>query len=485
LIDDTNETKRGMLWLGAATAATRIIDIGSSLVILALLTREQMGTAALVLSTGAVVEALSGMGIAHSLIRAKDLTHDHEQSLFWLTSGMGLVLALVLVGMGPLLAREYSAPVLVPMLALAGLKLLLVGAALVPQQLLSKHLKFREVGAVQTIATLGEGLAKIGFAAAGVGAWAPVLGNVCRGAVLFAAVLAFSTFRPRLHFAWDEAKPHLRFGSRIAATSLLYHSYRNADYFLVGRFLGLEVLGIYRVAFDLAMQPMEIVMNLINRVTYPIYVKLAHDGEALKNALLRNTRSMTLLATPAVVFLFVATEDVLALVTHGRWLAAVPAVQVLVWGALVRGGAHLFPQVYIAVGRPNYAVVDAAVSLVLLVSSFWASLAYLPQFGVMAVCWAWIAMYPALLCMHLVFTRRLVPLRMLEYVRAFAPSLGGVLVMLAAMGVAVLSGVRTQGHLFALVVFSLVGLGAYTAYLRLALKIRLRDLVPKRQPAPA
>jgi O-antigen/teichoic acid export membrane protein len=63
-----------------------------------------------------------------------------------------------------------------------------------------------------------------------------------------------------------------------------YQGYRNADYFLVGKLLGVEALGIYRIAFDLGMQPVEVVINLINRVSYPIYVKLAHDGRALEAA---------------------------------------------------------------------------------------------------------------------------------------------------------------------------------------------------------
>jgi len=473
--------KRGMLWLGSATALTRLLDVGATLIVLALLTREELGTAALVLSVGAVVESVSGVGLGHALIQAPKLTRDEEHSLFWLTGGIGLLLGTVMVAISPLVAWAYALPALIPMVAVSGMKLCLVGAAVVPHQLLSKHLKFREAGAVQTLSTAGEGLMKIGLAAAGFGAWALVLASVFRGAVLLVSALLLSRFVPRLHFAWREVRGYLSFGVRIATSGLLYQCYKNADYFLVGKILGVEVLGIYRAAFDLAMQPLEMVLNVVNRVAYPVYAKIASDRAALKTALLRSTRSLTLMCAPLVAFLYFAAGDLLAVITHERWGAAEPAVQLLVWGGLLRGAAHLFPQMYVAAGRPGYAVVDSAVSLVLLVTAFYCGLTFLPEMGVLSVCWAWIVVYPGLLQLHLVLTRRIMPMGTLEYLRALAPAFGGATAMVLAMAATVPLELHRSGPLVSLLIWAAVGLGVYAGYLRLVLKIGLSDLAPERQ----
>lgn len=474
-----------MLWLGSATAVTRLLDLGSSLVILSLLQREEMGTAALVLSTGAVVEAASGLGLGQALIQAKNLTQNEEQSLFWWTAGFGALLAMVLLIIAPWVADFYGLPVLSPMIALTGIKMVLVGTAVVPQQLLSKHLMFREAGAAQTLATLGEACAKISLALVGFGAWALVLGNVFRGVVLLGAVLLLTRFRPRAHFAWTEVKRYQGFGIRVSLAAFFVHSYRNADYFLIGKFLGVEALGVYRVAFDLGMQPMEVIYTLINRVSYPIYVKLSHDLEALRSALLRSTRSLMLLGAPIVAFLFFAAGDVLALVTHGRWQAAVPAIQILVWAALLRGAAHLFPQIYVAVGRPSYAVLDSAVSLVVLVGAFCLGLILFPSSGTLSVCWAWLAAYPPLLALHLKLTGRITRIRIGEYLRALAPGLIGALLMGGPMALTVFLDLHAGSPLLSVVIWLISGAVVYALYLRFALKIALRDLIPKKQVLPA
>jgi teichuronic acid exporter len=486
MIDDQHHTKRGMLWLGSANLVTRLLDVGATLTIIALLSREDMGTAALVTSVCAVIESLSGMGLGSALIQAKDLTEDEEQSLFWLTGGIGLLLGLIMVIASPWVADAYRLPILLPMVAITGLKLLLVGAAVVPQQLLSKRLQFREAGATLTLCSAGEGLTKIILAFAGMGAWSLVIANVFRGVVLLITVLVLSGFHPRRHFVWNEVKRYLNFGLRMAGAGALFQCYRNADYFLIGKILGVDALGVYRVAFDVGMQPLEVILSLINRVAYPIYVKIAEDAQALKRALLRSTRSMMLLGAPVVAFLFFATYDLLSLLSRDRWNGAVPAVKILVWGALLRGASQMFSQIYAAVGRPNYAILESTVSMVVLVGAFWAGLTAFPQFGVLSVCWAWVVVYPGLLQMHLWLTRRIIPLGTIEYLRALAPGVGGVAVMIGGMAVVItpLSIFLRGHHLTSVIVCFAVGVGSYAAYLRYILKIGFRDLVPKKQLTP-
>jgi O-antigen/teichoic acid export membrane protein len=252
--------------------------------------------------------------------------------LFWTCCGVGAIQALVLLAASPWLADTYAIGALLPMVAATGLKVFCVSASIVPHQLLAKHLRFRESGIVQTLCSLAEGSAKIGLASLGFGAWTLVLANVVRGLVLLGSALWLADFRPRAHFLWAEARGYLSFGARIAGSGALYQTYRNADYFLIGKLLGVEVLGLYRVAFEVGMQPLEVLLNLVNRVAYPIYAKVADDRVALRTALLRSTRSLLLLGAPIVAFLDQSADHLLAVVTAHRWSAATPAIAVLAWG---------------------------------------------------------------------------------------------------------------------------------------------------------
>ncbi len=484
MIDGQEQVKGGIFWLGTATIAARLLDVGATLAVLSLLTQEQMGLGALALGSCAIVESLSGLGIGNALIQGRAVTPEEENRLFWLTSVVGLGLGLLLAALAPVLALTYRDVELTPLIAVSGLKLLLVGVSVVPLSLLSKQLKFKDIGAAQTLASLGEGLTKIILAAGGAGAWALVLGNVARGLVLLGALAVLSAFRPGLPWAPARIGRFVRFGLPLSGSSALYQIYRNADYFLVGRLLGVEALGLYRVAFDIAMQPTDAIITLTGRVGFPVYSRLATDLPALRATFLNNTRTLFLMVVPVATFIFFASGDVLALLGKERWAPSVPIVQMLVWAGLMRAATVMFGQVYAAVGRPRYAVLESLVTLVLLVGSFWFGLSVFPELGLLSVCVAWLLVYPLLLVGHLLLIRRLISLEPGPYLRELASGLGPGPCML--IGLYLLTrGFGESGGWLKLVAISVVGLGIYAGYLRWVLKLQWRELLPKRAPRPA
>jgi O-antigen/teichoic acid export membrane protein len=486
VIDGQDQVKRGLLWLGSATLAARVLDVGATFVVVSVLSKEQMGLAALALSACAILESSSGIGIGSALVQAKELSKNEESSLFWLTSLVGFVLGAILLGLAPLLAYTYHEAALTPLVAASALKLPLMGISVVPLQMLSKRLEFKEIGTVQTVASLGEGLVKIVFAFGGAGAWALVIGNVARGVVLLTALWVFSRYRPRLHFALDETRRFVRFGLQVAGSGVLFQVYRNADYFLVGKLLDIEALGLYRVAFDVAMQPTDTVIAVVGRVGFPVYSRLSQDLPALRKTIASNTRSLFLMVAPLAALIFMCAHELFERVGDGRWLGAVPAVQILVWAGLLRAATTMFPQVYVAVGKPAYATIDALITLVVLTVSFWLGLTFFPEVGVLSVCLAWVFIYPLLLLAHLVVIRRLIGLMPGPYLRAFAAGFGPVPPM--ALGLYLLERLLAGRELglLELPVLVLGGLGIYWGYLRWVLSVRFRDLLPKRsRPAVA
>jgi O-antigen/teichoic acid export membrane protein len=485
VIDGEDQVKRGLLWLGSATLAARVLDAVATFVVVSVLTKEQMGLSALALSACTILESLSGIGIGSALVQAKELSAREESSLFWLTSAVGVGLGLVLLGLAPLLAYTYDQADLVPLVAVSSLKLVLVGISVVPLQLLSKRLGFREIGTVQTLSSLGEGVVKIGLALGGAGAWALVVGNVARGFVLLVALWVFSGFRPQKHFALSETRRFVRFGLQVAGSGLLYYVYKNADYFLVGKLLDIEALGLYRVAFDVAMQPTDTIITLVGRVGFPVYSRLSHDLSALRATIASNTRSLFLMVAPLAALIFFCAPQLFQLIGGGRWLGAVSAVQILVWAGLLRAATTMFPQVYVAMGKPSYATLDSLLTLVVLTASFWLGLTYFPELGVLSVCYAWVLVYPLFLLGHLVVIRKLIGLEAWPYLRAFAAGLGPVVPMV--LGLLLLQRFTRGLHLGVLELGSFVGVGLaiYWAYLRWVLGLRFREILPKRSRAEA
>jgi O-antigen/teichoic acid export membrane protein len=477
VIDPGRELKRGILWFGSATLLMRLLDLGATLVLLQVLTRQEMGLAALSWSVVVVCEAFSGLGVGSAFVQAREVSRREMDSLFWFTSIVGIGLALLTAALADVIAGFYGEPVLRLRIVVSACKLMFVGVAVVPLQRLARELRFREAGVAQTGATALEAITKVALALSGAGAWALVISNAARGLFVLVVVYALAPYWPRLHFKFGEVRSFLAFGLRTMTSGAIFHAYRNADYFFVGRYLGLEVLGLYRVAFSLAMTPLEVGITVVNRVTFPVYSRIAGDSRMLADAFARSLRYVLLLIGPIVVLSFFAAEDVVAIVAHERWLPAVPAIQVLCWAALLRGVALLFPPLFQAAGRPEYGVYDALLSLGILVGGFLCMLElFAHSLGMIAVCIVWVAAYPLLLCVDLLWARRATGLRGGRLVTTSLPVLGGLVAMAAPLTLVSLLRSHGLGPLAMLATIVGVGIVAYGLYLRFVLRLRWGDL---------
>jgi O-antigen/teichoic acid export membrane protein len=291
----------------------------------------------------------------------------------------------------------------------------------------------------------------------------------------------FSDFRPRAHFALRDTARFMRFGVPVVGSNVLYHIYKNADYFLVGKFLGIEALGLYRVAFDVAMQPTDAINVVMGRVGFPVYSRLSHDRSALRATFLSNTRALMLMVTPVAAFIFFAAEDLLSILGEGRWLAAVPAVQILVLAGLIRAATVIFPQVYVAVGRPGFATLDSAVTLVVLIAAFCVGLLVFPELGVLAICYAWLFSYPLLLAWHLLLGRAAFDLASLDYVKMLGSGLASLAVLGSSLWAVDVCAEAAQLGWLALPFFAVVSVVVQSAWLRWVAKVRWSDIVPKKK----
>ncbi|MDB4977410.1 MAG: lipopolysaccharide biosynthesis protein [Myxococcaceae bacterium] len=480
----TGQIKRGFVWLGAASVVTRVLDACFTLGVLWLVSREELGLATLAWSVGVFIEAFNGLGIGTALIQSPDVDDGLLSDSFWYALGVAVLLVGAVWLAAPALASVWDNAALVPLIRASSTKLFFVGAALVPLTLLNRSMKFERIALANTLATFSSGATTMALAWAGFGAWSFVLGQLMYGVTIAGAAFALQPFRPALAFSPARIRPAAVFGARAAGAGIIYHLYRNADYFLLGRFLGVAALGVYRVAFELAMTPTVTLLNVVNRSALPAYARLQTDRPALTRALGWTSKSLSLMLAPITVLLAFGARDLLALINHGEWNAAAGVLPWLAWAAFLRSLTQVFPQVFYAIGRPSLALLEAVASAAVLCLSFLVALQLFGgDYGILTVGWAWFIGSSLLLALLFKLTQRVLPLSFLDLVTSLAPAVCG-LAVLSLMQLALSWQIpATTPPLWTLLARTLVlGVG-YAAYLRIVLHMRLSDLSLK--PATA
>ena len=392
---------RGFNWLGSGIIIARITDFATIIAVLTFLTKTQVGIGSLVLSIGMVVEAFDGLGTGDALIQAKSLNERQLQSLFWFIMALAFVVGALAVLLSPAVGWIYGMEgIPIYFLALAA-KQPLVGAAVIPIAMLNRELRYEKIAVVNVVSTFGAAMTRLGIAMAGGGSWALVGGYVSSGVFILAGTLWASPFKPGWHFNFESIRPLLSFGLRSAGANISDQIFKNIDYLLVGWFYGAASLAVYRVAFDLAMEPAMAVGALVNRTALPVFARVAAVPTHLREALLWSLQRLTTLTTPCMTGLGLMAVPLMGLLHdsqgHSYAAAAVP-LQILAVAAMLRVATQLVTPVLMSSGRPGTAAKLSFATLLLLSGLILlAGLTVRRDAGVVAVSLAWLAIYPFLL----------------------------------------------------------------------------------------
>jgi PST family polysaccharide transporter len=311
-----------------------------------------------------------------------------------------------------------------------------VSLAVVPQTLLARDLAFRAVAGLQTVGAAAGAITKVGLALLGLGAWALVWANVLSAAaVLVGTWMVKWTGPPQFRFHFANVAWHVKFGARAALSGLLTEASKNVDYFMVGLFLGVGPLGVYRVAFEMATTPLESIAQPIYRATFSVFSRISADRERLHQAFVEATRGMIAFTGPVAIVLFLATGDLFAVVTKGGWEASVPAIRVLCWAGLLRTVTRLFDNLFYARHEPGTALLDGIAAFVLLAIGVPLGLfLFGPEYGILVPCYVWLGTYPLVYGLLFAIAIRRGALHPARYLRGIFPA---VLATLATLAVAV------------------------------------------------
>jgi O-antigen/teichoic acid export membrane protein len=388
-----------------------------------------------ILAAGAVLLELSDrvaeLGITRALVRKQDLTDDDLAEAFTLSLVFSAAAyVFVYASAGPAEAYFGSADV-AHYLRVAGLLLLLVPFRAVPLARLEHQLMFGRVSALQGTTTVLQSATVLGFAAAGFGYWAPVIGVFVARVTEVGLLLVLTGWRPRLTHARANRRYFVRFGLHLTGTNLLYVAYSSCDVIVLGRLVGPVVLGYYSLAFTLLTLPVTKITVTANQVVYPILCRLQDDRARLRDWYLRFVGIVGLVGLPTMTGLALVAGDAIPLVLGEQWRPAVRPLQLMSVAGSVMVIVNSLTPVFNVIDRPDINLRYTLACCVALPPAF-----YLlgREAGAVGVAIAWTAVFPVIACALVHATRRLTGIGVGDLVRTLAPTLWG----LAAMIVVVL-----------------------------------------------
>lgn len=341
----------------------QVIQIVGSIALARLLVPDDFGVMGMAMFFVGIGQMFASFGIGSAIIQARADDRIVLSSCFWLNMVVAGVLALLNLIAAPAIAAFYQRQDLVPFVAVLSLNLLLSGLMVVPQALLYRDMRFANLARAQVLGSLGGAIAAVALAWYGAGVWSLVAQPLVGSAINLAFCLVGLDWRPHLEFCWTRTKPLARFSIALLGTNLVGYANRNVDSLLVGRFLGAGPLGLYSMAIQLMLYPLQQVSSVIVRVLFPTLVQIKDDPERLRGAYLKAIGTIALTTFPMMGGLFLVADDFVIVVFGTNWIDMVPVLKVVAWIGMMQSIGTTVSAVYLAVGKPEIALRVSLVSM--------------------------------------------------------------------------------------------------------------------------
>ncbi len=243
-----------------------------------------IGSVNIALLAVAVAESLSDTGLAQAVIQGRESPTRTELGAVWTTlAARGLLVALLLIAVAPLMDSQFHLGGSLALLQLAAILPLIRGVASPTYYVVARERGFQRIAGVETLTAFTDCSIGLICAFAGAGAYSILIGMVA--GELLKSTLTWATMKPRppLRFAWSGIGHYVGFSRWIWASSVVNLLLNQFDKVIVRpNCSGPAPLGAYQMSSKLAQMLLADAAIAFSQYLFPTFS--AHHRKDTKEA---------------------------------------------------------------------------------------------------------------------------------------------------------------------------------------------------------
>src|SRR5258706_699585 len=299
-----------------------VLQIVAAIVLARLLAPEDFGLVAIVTVLTSFAPLLIDFGLGDATTQRSKITRSQVSSLFWLSSGIGLAIAMVVAACSPLISWISRDPQLEIIALYSAITFVLFGVSNQHLALLRRTMQFGTIARIQISSTLVGTVIAIYMAACDYGYWAlvarPIASSLC---IAIGAWLA-CRWRPSFPLFDNEVKSMVRFGLHVVGFAVTYSVARALDRLALGLFYQPDKVGYYQTAITLYDNSIFSALGQLHTVGSAALSKLQSNPAALRQRYEAALSAVAFFIMPTAAILSVTAEDLTVMLLGERWREA-------------------------------------------------------------------------------------------------------------------------------------------------------------------
>jgi O-antigen/teichoic acid export membrane protein len=450
----------GVYWLAATKALSQAVTWVLTLAVVRLLSPNDYGLMGMAVLVTGFLLLFNEVGLGAAIVQHRDLDERHLCDLRWAILLVNIGLFLLLVALAPLVAAWFEEPALTTIVRVLASTFVINGIGAASMFMLQREMAFDRKSKAELVGNVLGGVGTFAAALAGLGVWSLVLGYLAQQATVNGMYCWYRPIPFRVALSIRNVAPFVNFGLQVASAKVLWFASSNADFAIVGRVLGSTALGYYNLAFQFSSLPIEKIVSIVTQVAFPSFAALQQDRPTLQRYYLKLVSSVALVTFPMFLGLFLVADSAVQLFLTDKWTPVVLPLQVLCVVSCIRAVETMNSPLLLAMGRPQIAVRNNLLQLVVMLPAFYIG----AQYGLVGVSIAWLITWPILYAIVTAQTLALIELPVSAYARALGHAVVSSVVMVAVVIAVQRSLLTTAPAAVELVLSGVLGCGLYLGY---------------------
>jgi len=278
-----------------------------------------------------LISVLGTTGLAEFLLAyRKDDVDEIFKAAFWFNIVITLVIFGLFLALVPVWAHYQHDPRILKIGWIVGGIFIFSQLQIIPKTWLSKNLMFDKQVKLQAPFIILVPIAKIIAVFAGLGVYSLIIPTLLIHPILTLVLYINTGIRPTLRLYIERWKEIYHFTKHLIGATIFSRITDQGDKFILAKFLGLDKLGIYNLAFQLAELFTSQIVQVANNVLSSVLPKYVDDKVKFYNYYISFLKTFSFITFPMLAMMFIAAKPIILLLYGPKWIEAVLPLKILV-----------------------------------------------------------------------------------------------------------------------------------------------------------
>lgn len=363
----------GVKWTTLSTIVTSVVALLRLSILTRILGKADFGIIAILTFIVGLTQTFSDLGFSAAIMHKRDMDKDSFSSLYWMQLMVFFVFYIIVSLCSPFIASFYKEPQLTSLLPLILLELIFVGIGRFYETILQKEFEFRTIAIRNMVIGILSLFLAVILAVSGYGVYSLVYSTLFHTGMLNIYNFIVGQKHVRLQFVFSRSKalPLMKIGLFQTGTYIIDYFAAKLDVLLMGKFLGMEALGIYSLAKELLVKVFTVINGIANKVLLPVYSQMQDDIKVLANTYLKSIHVLTFVTFPVLIAIGVFSVPIIDIFYGNDFSEAAELIPILALSYLGACISNPVGSLTVAKGRTDTSFYYTLFRLIITIPVVW------------------------------------------------------------------------------------------------------------------